>query len=65
MNKDEFSVQELSDKVAAKNTDGKKVDEEEFSDMAPTQFNSKDDVQVAQALKYLKSYDVFKKIKKE
>ena len=65
VNKDEFSVQELSDKVAAKNTDGKKVDEEEFSDMAPTQFNSKDDVQVAQALKYLKSYDVFKKIKKE
>jgi carboxyl-terminal processing protease len=64
VNKDEFSVQELSDKVAPK-IEGKKAEEEESSDMIPMQFNSKEDVQVAQALKYLKSYDVFKKIKKE
>lgn len=62
-NKDEFSVQELADQVAGK-ADAKK-DEEDSSDMIPFQFNSKEDVQVAQALKYLKSYDVFKKIKKE
>ena len=65
INKDEFSVQEISDKVAPKVSDSKKIEEEDFSDLAPMQFNSKDDVQVAQALKYLKSYDVFKKIKKE
>ena len=62
---DDFSVQEFSDKVNAKNADAKKSDEDESSDMTPVLFNSKDDVQVAQALKYLKSYDVFKKIKKE
>jgi len=65
VNKDEFSVQELNDKVVNKNSDSKKSDEEESSELTPMQFNSKDDVQVSQALKYLKSYDVFKKIKKE
>ncbi len=64
-NRDEFSVQELSDKVVNAKGENKNPDEDETSDMIPMQFNSKEDVQVAQALKYLKSYDVFKKIKKE
>ncbi len=65
VNKDEFTTQELSDKVTNKAGDSKKSDEEDFSDMPPMQFNSKEDVQVGQALKYLKSYEVFKNIKKE
>ena len=63
-NKDEFSVQEFADQEKGKAA-GKKAEEEDLTDMAPVQFNSRDDVQVAQALKYLKSFDVFKKIKKE
>jgi len=62
-NKDEFSVQEFADQEKNKAA-GKKIEEDDMSDMAPVQFNSRDDVQVAQALKYLKSFDVFKKIKK-
>ncbi len=65
-NRDEFSIQELSDKFQGlKTADLRKAEEEEMPDLAPIIFNSKEDVQVLQALKYLKSYEVFKKIKKQ
>ncbi len=61
--RDEFTVQEFNDKY--KSAEAKKVEEEDNSEMTPMTFNSKEDNQVAQALKYLKSYEVFKKIKKQ
>jgi carboxyl-terminal processing protease len=65
-NKDEFSIQELSDKIQGlKTAEARKAEEDEIADMTPIVFNSKEDVQVLQALKYLKSYEVFKKIKKQ
>jgi carboxyl-terminal processing protease len=61
-NRDEYSVQEFEDKM--KPAESKKTDDDDLSEPAPSQF-TKDDHQVLQALKYLKSYEVFKKIKKQ
>ena len=66
--RDDFSVPEFKEKLLEKNL-GKKdkdqsgVEDEDLSDMMPVKFNSKDDYQTQQALKYLKSFEVFKKIK--
>ena len=73
-NKDEFSIQEFKDKANEKLNEktkpGKKdsssmSDDDDFNDMMPIQFNPKDDYQAQQALRYLKSFEVFKKIKHE
>jgi carboxyl-terminal processing protease len=61
-NRDEYSVQEFEDKL--KTTESKKSEDDDLAEPAPSQF-TKDDHQVLQALKYLKSYEVFKKIKKQ
>ena len=62
--RDDFSIQEFKDKTKAPLPVKKDaLDDEEDSDMLPIQFNPKDDYQAQQALKYLKSFEVFKKIK--
>ena len=68
VNKDEFTIQEFKDKTkAAAKADASVKDasaeDEDLSDMMPIQFNAKEDFQAQQALKYLKSFEVFKKIK--
>jgi carboxyl-terminal processing protease len=60
--RDEYSVQEFEDKL--KPTESRKSEDDDLDEPAPSQF-TKDDHQVLQALKYLKSYEVFKKIKKQ
>ena len=68
-NKDEFSIQEFKDKAKpvahAKKDSGSMSDDEDLNDMMPIQFNPKEDYQAQQALRYLKSFEVFKKIKNE
>lgn len=65
--RDEFSVQEFKDKAkfGKDKKDDLLADEEDYGDMAPIKFNPKDDFQTQQALKYLKSFEVFKKIQHE
>lgn len=64
--RDDFSVQEFKEKSKVK-TDKKDgtTDDDDFGDMMPIKFDPKDDFQTSQALKYLKSFEVFKKIKHE
>ena len=60
--RDDFTIQEFKDKSKG----GVKKDsseEEEVDGMSPIQFNPKEDYQAQQALKYLKSFEVFKKFK--
>jgi carboxyl-terminal processing protease len=61
--RDEFTVQEFNDKL--KTAEAKKIEDEEISDSTQINQFTRDDHQVLQALKYLKSYEVFKKIKKQ
>jgi carboxyl-terminal processing protease len=65
--RDEFSIQEFNQtqsKLKNKKGDSELIEEEDGTDMSPIQFNPKDDYQVLEAMKYLKSYDVFKRLKK-
>ncbi len=65
---DEFTIQELKE---SKKPDGnaqskpnlEEEEEEEDEDVPPIHLNPKEDYQVLQAMKYLKSFEVFKKIK--
>jgi carboxyl-terminal processing protease len=67
--KDEFTTQEFKDKTgiskAAKKEKGdiSATEDDDIGDMMPVKFNPKDDYQTQQALKYLKSFEVFKKLK--
>jgi carboxyl-terminal processing protease len=65
--RDDFSMQEFKDKAKTpgEKTPTKKdgISEDEDDDMSPVQFNPQEDYQTQQALKYLKSYEVFQKIK--
>ena len=67
--RDEFSIQEFKDKSSVKPAKDKKeagmMEEDDFGDMMPVKFEPKDDFQTQQALKYLKSFEVFKKLKNE
>lgn len=66
--RDDFTIQEFKDKtkVASKDKRGDSMsDDEDSSDMSPIRFEPKEDYQAQQALKYLKSFEVFKKIKNE
>lgn len=67
-NAGEFSVEEFKEKVkvSTKEKTGtlETEDEEEDSgDMSPIKFNPKEDYQTQQSLRYLKSFEVFKKIR--
>ena len=67
-NADEFSIQEFKEKTKQTTKDKKESglsDDEDMGDMQPIRFNPKDDYQTQTALRYLKSYEVFKKIKNE
>lgn len=55
--RDEFSVQEFKEKGRSG------AEPEENGDMIPVRFDPKEDYQTREALKYLKSFEVFKKIK--
>ncbi len=57
--RDEFSVQEFKEK----NKNGSSSDSDENGEMTPVRFDPKEDYQTREALKYLKSFEVFKKIK--
>lgn len=59
-NAEEFSIREMSDAVGV---DSKSIEEED-GDLPPFQFKPKEDYQVQQAIKYLKSFEVFKKIQR-
>jgi carboxyl-terminal processing protease len=65
--RDDFSMQEFKDK--AKGTSTKKEttagDDDDFDDMMPIKFDPKEDYQTQQALRYLKSFEVFKKLKND
>lgn len=67
--RDAFTVQEFKDKTkpVSLKKDGSPdlLDDDESFDMMPIQFNPKEDYQAQQALKYLKSFEVFKKIQHE
>ncbi len=57
--RDDFSVQEFKEK--GKNASSAEADEN--GEMTPVRFDPKEDYQTREALKYLKSFEVFKKIK--
>ena len=57
--RDEFSVQEFKEKGKSSTS----AETEENGDMTPVRFDPKEDYQTREALKYLKSFEVFKKIK--
>ncbi|MBC7395827.1 MAG: S41 family peptidase [Bdellovibrionales bacterium] len=67
--RDEFSIQEFKEKGIAKPIKDKKdagmTEDDDFGDMMPIKFEPKEDFQTQQALKYLKSFEVFKKLKNE
>lgn len=64
--RDDFSLQELKEGGKKSDASEKRLSEDEDSaDMSPIQFNPTEDYQTQQALKYLKSYEVFKKLKNE
>ncbi len=67
--RDEFSVQEFKEKGVVKPAKEKKeagmTEDDDFGDMMPVKFEPKEDFQTQQALKYLKSFEVFKKLKNE
>lgn len=66
-NRDAFTLQEFKD--GAKKKDGTNDrglgDDVDAGDLMPIQFNPKEDYQTQQALNYLKSFEVFKKLKNE
>ena len=69
-NADDFTLQEFKEKGRFadkdKSQDKRDIgisDDEDFGDMPPVKFNPKEDYQTQQSLRYLKSYEVFKKIK--
>jgi carboxyl-terminal processing protease len=67
-NGDEFTIQEFKDKTKQTVKDKKDAgisDDEDMGDMQPIRFNPKEDYQTQMSLRYLKSYEVFKKIKNE
>lgn len=62
-NRDSFSLQEF--KEGGKKKDGTERgvgDDEDAGDLMPISFNPKEDFQTQQALNYLKSFEVFKKL---
>jgi carboxyl-terminal processing protease len=65
--RDEFTMQEFKEKTGStakkKDKDASASEEDDFGDMMPVKFNPKDDYQTQQALRYLKSFEVFKKLK--
>ena len=65
-NRDDFSVQEFKDKSKTPK-DKKDVNliDDDADDMMPIKFDPKEDYQTQQALRYLKSFEVFKKIQHE
>jgi carboxyl-terminal processing protease len=58
--KGEFKKEELETLAKKKDKDGKATKEED--EMAPLKFNPKEDYQVQEALNYLKSYEIFRKL---
>ncbi|MBS1957901.1 MAG: S41 family peptidase [Bdellovibrionales bacterium] len=64
-NKDSFEVQEFKDGVKKGAVEHGMSDDDDSGDMMPIQFNPKEDYQTQQALRYLKSFEVFKKLKNE
>jgi carboxyl-terminal processing protease len=66
-NRDAFSLQEFKD--GAKKKDGTPDkgmgDDDDAGDLMPISFNPREDYQTQQALNYLKSFEVFKKLKNE
>lgn len=65
-NGDEFSIQEFKDKGKSPAKDKKESglsDDDDLGEMLPIKFNPKEDYQTQQSLRYLKSFEVFKKIK--
>jgi len=64
--KDDFTIQEFKNKGKEPEPKGESMgDDTDFGDMMPIQFNPKEDYQTQQALKYLKSFEVFKKLKND
>ena len=65
--KDDFTIQEFKNKgkEPEPKDDESMGDDTDFGDMMPIQFNPKEDYQTQQALKYLKSFEVFKKLKND
>ena len=64
--RDEFSEAEFKEKTGTKSKkdkDASVAEDDDFGDMMPVKFNPKDDYQTQQALRYLKSFEVFKKLK--
>jgi carboxyl-terminal processing protease len=65
--RDEFTAQEFKEKTSTPSSSKKKelsaTEEDDFGDMMPVKFDPKTDYQTQQALKYLKSFEVFKKLK--
>jgi carboxyl-terminal processing protease len=67
-NGDEFSIQEMKEQNKGRGKEKKESgmsDDEDTSDLSPIKFNPKEDYQTQQSLRYLKSFEVFKKIKNE
>jgi carboxyl-terminal processing protease len=67
-NPDEFSVEEFKEKVKVSARDKKgsadaEDEEDDSGEMIPIKFNPKEDYQTQQSLRYLKSFEVFKKIR--
>ncbi|HUP56203.1 MAG TPA: S41 family peptidase, partial [Bdellovibrionota bacterium] len=60
--KDEYKKEELEALKESKKKGDKSEKSKEEDDMAPMKFNPKEDYQVREALGFLKSYEVFKKI---
>ncbi|NDF14386.1 S41 family peptidase [bacterium] len=65
---DDFTVEEFKEKVkvSTKERKGESESDEDSDDsgeMLPIRFNPKEDYQTQQALRYLKSYEVFKRIR--
>jgi len=70
--RDEFSIQEFKENASSSPAHAKKkkeasevsaTEDDDFGDMMPIKFDPKDDYQTQQALRYLKSFEVFKKLK--
>lgn len=60
---EEFKKEELENLINKKKSDkSDKKDSRDDDDMSPMKFNAKEDYQVREAINYLKSYEIFKKI---
>ncbi len=64
---DDFSVEDFKEKVKVSSKENKGEsepdDEEDSGEMLPVKFNPREDYQTQQSLRYLKSFEVFKKIR--